>query len=130
MCIRLCFVMYRRPPMSKLTDTLFPPRRSSDLDQRDHRRADQRERLHQHAGSDEVHDPEQRRNPEPAVDQQLGLHPRCATGRPVRPGPEPHPRSEEHTSALQSLMRNSYAVFCLKNKKPTYSPPTPTSTIQ
>src|SRR3546814_5701946 len=29
-------------------------------------------------------------------------------------------RSEEHTSELQSLMRNSYAVFCLKKKnKPT-----------
>src|SRR3546814_4092326 len=27
-------------------------------------------------------------------------------------------RSEEHTSELQSLMRISYAVFCLKNKKP------------
>src|SRR3546814_6529162 len=26
-------------------------------------------------------------------------------------------RSEEHTSELQSLMRNSYAVFCLKTKK-------------
>src|SRR3546814_4911134 len=26
-------------------------------------------------------------------------------------------RSEEHTSELQSLMRISYAVFCLKNKK-------------
>src|SRR3546814_4350100 len=31
---------------------------------------------------------------------------------PARPG-----RSEEHTSELQSLMRNSYAVFCLKKKK-------------
>src|SRR3546814_10607149 len=29
-------------------------------------------------------------------------------------------RSEEHTSELQSLMRNSYAVFCLKKKKTTY----------
>src|SRR3546814_8273626 len=29
-------------------------------------------------------------------------------------------RSEEHTSELQSLMRISYAVFCLKNKKNTY----------
>src|SRR3546814_5659053 len=29
------------------------------------------------------------------------------------------PRSEEHTSELQSLMRISYAVFCLKKKKPT-----------
>src|SRR3546814_2262097 len=27
------------------------------------------------------------------------------------------PRSEEHTSELQSLMRTSYAVFCLKKKK-------------
>src|SRR3546814_7259172 len=29
-------------------------------------------------------------------------------------------RSEEHTSELQSLMRISYAVFCLKKKKTTY----------
>src|SRR3546814_7678151 len=29
----------------------------------------------------------------------------------------PAPRSEEHTSELQSLMRNSYAVFCLQKKK-------------
>src|SRR3546814_10450468 len=28
------------------------------------------------------------------------------------------PRSEEHTSELQSLMRISYAVFCLKKQKP------------
>src|SRR3546814_5682421 len=28
-------------------------------------------------------------------------------------------RSEEHTSELQSLMRHSYAVFCLKKKKKT-----------
>src|SRR3546814_9411718 len=28
-----------------------------------------------------------------------------------------YPRSEEHTSELQSLMRISYAVFCLKKKK-------------
>src|SRR3546814_6816914 len=30
--------------------------------------------------------------------------------------PEPELRSEEHTSELQSLMRISYAVFCLKKK--------------
>src|SRR3546814_3454257 len=30
---------------------------------------------------------------------------------------EDRPRSEEHTSELQSLMRISYAVFCLKKKK-------------
>src|SRR3546814_3296097 len=32
---------------------------------------------------------------------------------------ELHARSEEHTSELQSLMRISYAVFCLKKKKDT-----------
>src|SRR3546814_7973366 len=32
------------------------------------------------------------------------------------------PRSEEHTSELQSLMRISYAVFCLKKKKTTKTP--------
>src|SRR3546814_3884427 len=43
------------------------------------------------------------------------------------------PRSEEHTSELQSLMRSSYAVFCLKKKNtPTYNneeSPTIVSTI-
>src|SRR3546814_10072174 len=33
-------------------------------------------------------------------------------------------RSEEHTSELQSLMRISYAVFCLKKKKKTITTPT------
>src|SRR3546814_2804630 len=33
--------------------------------------------------------------------------------------PQRMDRSEEHTSELQSLMRNSYAVFCLKKKKNT-----------
>src|SRR3546814_7209170 len=32
-------------------------------------------------------------------------------------------RSEEHTSELQSLMRTSYAVFCLKKKKKTLTQP-------
>src|SRR3546814_3219913 len=42
-------------------------------------------------------------------------------------------RSEEHTSELQSLMRISYAVFCLKKKKtehnPSIIPRIPTTTI-
>src|SRR3546814_7870800 len=38
-----------------------------------------------------------------------------AAGRAKRPGAAP--RSEEHTSELQSLMRISYAGFCLKKKK-------------
>src|SRR3546814_7727043 len=36
-------------------------------------------------------------------------------------------RSEEHTSELQSLMRISYAVFCLKKKKPRDNQPIHTS---
>src|SRR3546814_7912341 len=35
----------------------------------------------------------------------------------TQPQVTPQSRSEEHTSELQSLMRNSYAVFCLKKKK-------------
>src|SRR3546814_6869791 len=58
-----------------------------------------------------------------------GLPKRARTCRAVRPvfsGGDParalrdrskRPRSEEHTSELQSLMRLSYAVFCLKKKK-------------
>src|SRR3546814_5691699 len=49
---------------------------------------------------------------EPPADR---LHrPRRTAGPPAR---RPPPRSEEHTSELQSLMRISYAVFCLKKKK-------------
>src|SRR3546814_8624695 len=46
-----------------------------------------------------------------------------AAARPYRLQPinsandDPQERSEEHTSELQSLMRISYAVFCLKKKK-------------
>src|SRR3546814_7278457 len=50
----------------------------------------------------------------------------CSSSR-TRRGPKPKPmrstptyRSEEHTSELQSLMRISYAVFCLKKKQPIY----------
>src|SRR3546814_13492583 len=37
--------------------------------------------------------------------------------RRSRASPSARERSEEHTSELQSLMRISYAVFCLKKKK-------------
>src|SRR3546814_5756337 len=55
----------------------------------------------------------------------LGLDPgsmqRRRDGCRIKPGmtkrQRTSPRSEEHTSELQSLMRISYAVFCLKNKK-------------
>src|SRR3546814_2819461 len=39
--------------------------------------------------------------------------------RARRVGDDRRPRSEEHTSELQSLMRISYAVFCLKKKTTT-----------
>src|SRR3546814_6763966 len=44
----------------------------------------------------------------------------AAGGEPAKLWPQPPvppERSEEHTSELQSLMRISYAVFCLKKKK-------------
>src|SRR3546814_3929528 len=41
-------------------------------------------------------------------------------GAPRAAVPPPFIRSEEHTSELQSLMRISYAVFCLKKKKREY----------
>src|SRR3546814_9373727 len=44
-----------------------------------------------------------------------GRRPRI-TRQPVRGSTCPCRRSEEHTSELQSLMRSSYAVFCLKKK--------------
>src|SRR3546814_6226329 len=59
----------------------------------------------------------------------------CST-TPARGRPPPRAsiaircrRSEEHTSELQSLMRISYAVFCLKKKKQQNHKPTRHSTI-
>src|SRR3546814_8062178 len=46
------------------------------------------------------------------------IHCRALRGSQIQCG---HDRSEEHTSELQSLMRISYAVFCLKKKKKTYT---------
>src|SRR3546814_2944843 len=48
---------------------------------------------------------------------------RAATEEPeVMPQPSAGLRSEEHTSELQSLMRISYAVFCLTKKKQIFNP--------
>src|SRR3546814_7857082 len=41
----------------------------------------------------------------------------CLREISAQPGSRAAGRSEEHTSELQSLMRSSYAVFCLKKKK-------------
>src|SRR3546814_7370523 len=59
--------------------------------------------------------------PQPSADraapagESRSLSPLGATAMRSRAGSMSN-RSEEHTSELQSLMRNSYAVFCLKNK--------------
>src|SRR3546814_6110540 len=59
--------------------------------------------------------------PEPAA-ADAQFDPRSEPGAAARRGPRRdrrgrRRRSEEHTSELQSLMRISYAVFCLKKKK-------------
>src|SRR3546814_14647613 len=108
--IRLCFLMNPRPPRSKRTDTLFPytsrVRSSGDLDLAT---------THEHdviAGLGEDLD-DARGHRAGTDDTNLGdlvleLR-RLGIGTGGSGG-----RSEEHTSELQSLMRNSYAVSCLK----------------
>src|SRR3546814_10437714 len=109
--------MIRRPPRSTRTDTLFPYTTlfRSDPSLSDDRLA--------------VHEEPPRRTRLAAEEAARGvLHP--TRHRVELPGPigvdGELDRSEEHTSELQSLMRNSYAVFCLKKKKqikPTYTQP-------
>src|SRR3546814_9505511 len=99
--------MIRRPPRSTRTDTLFPYTTlfRSGVFRRDQRIA---------VG---------RRLAEPRADRQDEV--RCADAfdeRGIGAVAEiARVRSEEHTSELQSLMRISYAVFCLKKKKQTYN---------
>src|SRR3546814_9979018 len=108
--------MKRRPPRSTRTDTLFPyttlfrsalPHGLDDW-------AEQRRRIaldyvkiitDRNARALGEKDPAQRL----AAQQEMA----ATAVDPARA----RERSEEHTSELQSLMRNSYAVFCLKKKK-------------
>src|SRR3546814_1762242 len=97
------FLMIRRPPRSTRTDTLFP---YTTLFRS--RAADRRERPGRRAS-----DPGETRRARRIAEQRA-----TASGT----ADDAHrTRSEEHTSELQSLMRTSYAVFCLK-KKTTDSP--------
>src|SRR3546814_1709995 len=89
--------MLRRPPRSTLTDTLFP---YTTLFRSDHAAV---------AGQHHPVEAEARPHLLDLGQQRLGI-PRIAFEHRDR-------RSEEHTSELQSLMRTSYAVFCLKKKK-------------
>src|SRR3546814_8663645 len=95
------FVMIRRPPRSTRTDTLFPYTTLF----RSHRRAAAPSR-------------QQRRTAPPATRAQRLSDPSDVKSprRNPRAFSMLHLRSEEHTSELQSLMRISYAVFCLKKK--------------
>src|SRR3546814_5671021 len=112
------FLMIRRPPRSTRTDTLFPTRRSSDL-RRAARRRPHPARPRRPAAAERLTAMLQRiasktRTTCPYCGVGCGLVVRRAAGDgAVRVAGDPD-RSEEHTSELQSLMRNSYAVFCLK----------------
>src|SRR3546814_9396937 len=93
--------MTRRPPRSTRTDTLFPYTTLF--------------RSHEDSNAGEPSQPDRelpaRRAALPglaAVGESRDWH-HCTQRRTWR--------SEEHTSELQSLMRISYAVFCLKKKK-------------
>src|SRR3546814_13811110 len=96
------FVMMRRPPRSTRTDTLFLYTTLFRSVRRHGARA--RSRQPRHAGRNRPGGGQQGRSAERGA----------AAIRHRRRG-----RSEEHTSELQSLMRISYAVFCLKKKKLT-----------
>src|SRR3546814_6594464 len=97
--------MIRRPPRSTRTDTLFPyttlfrstrrPRRPARLGPGDRGAASR--------------DPDRTRQTRRAAEDH-GDRQRLSRSRHAAR------RSEEHTSELQSLMRISYAVFCLKKK--------------
>src|SRR3546814_4649215 len=125
------FLRIRRPPRSTRTDTLFPYTtlfRSSWA------------RLSAFVisatkfvtGQSGVRNPRSRRTQRrriPYAEQTLHARPADRDGasgadhQPGRPrGRRIAGRSEEHTSELQSLMRTSYAVFCLKKKKQKNTP--------
>src|SRR3546814_5747877 len=106
--------MIRRPPRSTRTDTLFPYRRSSDLVGAAQRSAAELQHFCWQSGRCA----RPARRAEQGADHLSGRsgtrHARADGFGP--PGLAPGARSEEHTSELQSLMRISYAVFCLKKK--------------
>src|SRR3546814_8616696 len=114
------FLMIRRPPRSTRTDTLFPYttlfRSHQDLDPRRHRAQafDAEMRLARVVqGDDRGLRPRRARRVQHIGPGRIAVEHRSAL--PAVLGD----RSEEHTSELQSLMRISYAVFCLKKKKKT-----------
>src|SRR3546814_6611242 len=65
----------------------------------------------------------------PAHDAMLCIAQSAYVESEDRRASNPEARSEEHTSELQSLMRISYAVFCLQKTQTTFFSPTITSYI-
>src|SRR3546814_8107317 len=105
--------MRRRPPRSTRTDTLFP---YTTLFRSILQHADNETHahdLHGHVIGNSEQAASQRDQ-----QQRSARHTRRSAGADGRNYAKQQ-RSEEHTSELQSLMRISYAVFCLKQKKTT-----------
>src|SRR3546814_10886322 len=115
--------MNGRPPYYKRTESRFP---STTLFRSGLRRCSRRTRSRSCAACSQGLWGEQthpswiihRSRPRPAPPPRLprAVY-RMGGGVGERAGAAPNGRSEEHTSELQSLMRISYAVFCLKKKK-------------
>src|SRR3546814_6482722 len=102
--------MIRRPPRSTRTDTLFPYTTLFRSDGFVHRDEPLRRGAEDHLG---LGPPAMRI----AVLEILARGEEGAGVAQVRADRAVGRRSEEHTSELQSLMRISYAVFCLKKTK-------------
>src|SRR3546814_1882138 len=101
--------MIRRPPRSTRTDTLFPYTtlfRSHDARQPDENLCGERELTAEALEQVLEHRHDEHEHRDHREDRHEEHDHRVGHGR--------LDRSEEHTSELQSLMRNSYAVFCLK----------------
>src|SRR3546814_10362130 len=110
--------MIRRPPRSTRTDTLFPYTTlfRSGCEPLLHRCADSGLQSASHEGSSQ--DGRRWRRKLSRISGRRIYPPRPQYARRAgNVGAEDESRSEEHTSELQSLMRISYAVFCLKTKK-------------
>src|SRR3546814_8318735 len=116
--------MHRRPPRSTRPDTLFP---DTTLFRSMRALAD-----HFAVANDDAADARVRlRRVNAMLGEPQSLRHECCSGGRCHDGPDQlflprrrvaasaSSRSEEHTSELQSLMRISYAVFCLKKKKTT-----------
>src|SRR3546814_5267537 len=119
--------MIRRPPRSTRTDTLFPyttlfrsGRRENGLRWRYSRLQGRRGRNEGSRGLSTVQRP-MPKNETGRIDLPLTICSMVPIYRKLT-------RSEEHTSELQSLMRISYAVFCLKKKKKIMTDPHITTT--